>query len=80
MVQLNKRLEIRLDQTTFNLLQERSQKAHKSIGELIRLAVKQMYIQKDKKERLLASENLCHLNAPVTDWPQMEKEIEQGYG
>ena len=78
MITLNKRLEIRLDEATFNLLQETAKKMHTSIGEVVRTAIIQIYAQKKKNNRLGAFKKICRMNAPVCDWPQMEKEIEQG--
>ena len=75
---LSKRLEIRVESSTLRFLHEISKKRHESIGQLVRSAVKKLYLQNTKKERISAASNLCNLNAPAADWDQMEAEIEGG--
>jgi hypothetical protein len=79
MIKLSKRLEIRLDKKTFDVLAERAKTQHKSIGELIRSAIRQTFQPQSGRKRRSALQKLFSLNAPVSDWPQMEKDIEKGY-
>ncbi len=51
------------------------------ISVLIREAIEKAYFDEiDRRRRESALERLLKLNAPVSDWPQMEAEIEAGAG
>lgn len=80
MSNLTKRLELRLDEKRFKLLEEEAKRAHTSIAELIRRAVDKCYQPKNirVKKKLQAVKKMGEVNAPVSDWQEMEEEIVKG--
>ena len=80
MSDLAKRLELRLDEKRLKLLQEEARRAHVSIAELIRRAIDRCYQSKDTRVRrkLQAVKQMGKINAPVSDWQEMEDEIIKG--
>jgi len=49
-----------------------------SVGDLVREAIDQRY-KVSRHDKLRAVEQMANINAPVTNWQQMKKEIESGY-
>jgi len=80
MSDLVKRLELRLDEKRLKLLQEEAKKTHVSIAELVRRAIDKCYQPKDirVKRKLRAIKEMGKINAPVSDWQEMEDEIVKG--
>ena len=55
-----------------------AQRAQKPVGVLVREAVQKVYLQDVERERRQQALNrLVALNAPVSDWEEMEDEIIQ---
>ncbi|EEG76267.1 ribbon-helix-helix protein, CopG family [Dethiobacter alkaliphilus] len=75
---LDTRLEIRLYPEQLQKLKTEAKEKNTSVGDLVREAIDQRYIVL-KEEKLKAVEELANINAPVTTWEQMKKEIEAGY-
>jgi hypothetical protein len=79
---LSKRVEILLDPAEMESLRQQARKAKKSVGALIREAVKEKYLtptSKERKEalrRLLSAE--CQIDLPP--WKQLKKELEESMG
>ncbi len=75
---LDARLEIRLHPEQLQKLKEEAAEKKTSVGNLVREAIDQHYVMSTEK-KLRAIEQLTQINAPVTNWEQMKKEIEAGY-
>jgi hypothetical protein len=75
---LDVRLEVRLYPEQLKKLKEEAADKDTSVGELVREAIEQRY-EVSKDDRLKAVEQMASINAPVTTWEQMKKEIESGY-
>jgi len=74
-----RRVQSVLTQEQYEALLELSQSTGKPLSELIREAVEKTYLeQQDRNRRQSALARLISLEAPVSDWPDMEKEIIQG--
>ena len=79
---LSKRVEILLDPAEMEALRRQTKKARKSVGALIREAVKEKFLTptpKERKEvlkRLLSAE--CQIDLPP--WKQLKKELEESMG
>lgn len=76
---LSKRLEIRLDQERFAVLKKEASKQDKSIAELIREAIDKVLFRSTIDKRLEALKKMGKVDAPVSSWETMEKEIEKGH-
>lgn len=74
---LDARLEIRLYPEQLERLKEEAAKYNTSVGNIVREAIEQRY-QVTAAEKLKAVQQLSGINAPVSDWEQMKKEIEAG--
>ncbi|MDW7651383.1 MAG: ribbon-helix-helix protein, CopG family [Bacillota bacterium] len=72
---LEARLEIRLTPGQLDKLKSEAEETGSSVGELVREAIDQRY-QVSKEEKLAAVREIASLNAPVSDWETMKKEIE----
>ncbi len=73
-----KRVQIMLTEGQYELLVAHARQANKPLSTLIREAVEQSLlteIEQHRKEEALA--RLCAGDAPVSDWPEMEREIEE---
>lgn len=85
-VALNRRTQILLDDERDELLRRRSAETGKSVGELIRAAIDQLYAgqaQRDqaaleRRERALAG-FLAAPPLPVGEWSEVEDELEARY-
>ncbi len=73
---LTERLEIRVSHRTLRLVREEARTRGVSVGQLIREAIDRE-VDDGMADRLRAAEALFAIAAPVGDWPQMEREIEQ---
>ena len=79
---LSKRVEILLDPAEMEALRRQAKKANKSIGALIREAVKEKYLTPAPKER---KEALKQLLAPehavrFPSWKKIKQELEDSMG
>jgi predicted DNA-binding protein len=74
-----KRVQSLLTDEQYEMLVELSQSSGKPLSELIREAVEQVYFERKAHDRRQAAlQRLLSLQAPVDDWPEMEKEIAEG--
>ncbi len=80
MSDLAKRLELRLDEKRFKVLQEEAKRTQTSIAELVRRAIDKCYQPKNLrvKRKIQAVKEMGKINAPVSDWQEMEDEIIKG--
>ena len=79
---LSKRVEILLEPAEMESLRRQAKKAKKSMGALIREAVKEKYLTPTPKERKEALKRLlsaeCQIDLPP--WKQLKKELEESMG
>jgi len=79
---LSKRVEILLEPAEMESLRRQAKKAKKSMGALIREAVKEKYLTPTPKERKEALRRLfsaeCQIDLPP--WKQLKKELEESMG
>ncbi len=75
---LFERLEIRVSKEVAQQLREEARQRQVSVSELVREAIDFLLVH-DKEARRRAAEALFQIEAPVADWPEMEKEIELGF-
>lgn len=75
---LSKRVEILLDPAEMEALRRQAKKARKSVGALIREAVKEKYLMPTAKERKEALRRLLSPERAVAfpSWKQIKKELE----
>lgn len=76
---LTKRTQVLLDPEQYRQLKEEAKARSTSVGELVRRALKQTFLQSEQEKRLQALERILAMELPVSSWEQMEKEIEEGY-
>lgn len=74
---LNHKTTILLASSEYEHLKRKAVEAKSTMGELIRLAIRQVYLVKPKKKKSSWNQ-ISKLNAPVSDWETMEKEILKG--
>jgi predicted DNA-binding protein len=73
------RVQTVLSREQFDLLTRLSEETQKPLSLLVREAIQQVYVEKNKRQRRRqALQKLIELEAPVADWAQMEKEIING--
>lgn len=73
------RVQAVLTQEQYEALQQLSESTGKPLSELIREAIEKTYLeQQDRERREAALERLLSLDAPVSEWTDMEKEIARG--
>lgn len=79
MATYTERVQTVLTKEQYDRLMELAEDEQKPLSVMIREAVVERYLMRvDAQKRQQALANLLALDAPVTDWPQMEAEIEQG--
>jgi len=71
-------LEVHLPPQTLQLLRQEAERREIPLAELVREAI-DLLLAQDKQARMQATEALCHVEAPVTDWEQMKREIEEAH-
>ncbi len=74
-----RRVQTVLTEDAFQNLSRLAAETHKPLSVLIREAVEEAYFQQAvlaRRQRALKS--LLSLNAPVSDWPEMEEQIIRG--
>lgn len=74
---LTERLEVRLPTETLHLLRREAERRNVSVAQLVREAI-QLLLEEDRQARLRAAENLFRVGAPVAEWTEMKREIEEG--
>lgn len=79
---LTKRVEILLEPSEMQALQRHAKKARKSVGSLIRDAVKEKYLTPSSQERLAAVKRLTSPKRAVNfpPWDELKKELERSIG
>lgn len=79
---LTKRVEILLEPTEMEALRRQARRSKKSVGALIREAVKEKYLTPTSKEREAAVRRLlsveCQIDLPP--WSQVKKDLEENMG
>ena len=75
---LTKKTTILFPPKIYRQLEQVAEKQGTSVAHLIRKAAIQCYLVPDRRTRLEAVKALAAMKLPVADWPQMEREIEQG--
>lgn len=81
MSEYTERLEVRLRPGTYRLLREQAYVRGVSMGQLVREALERQYGTEARAvdpEKQRAMERLFELEAPVADWQEMKREIENG--
>lgn len=73
---LTERLEVRLPTHTLQLLRREAKRRGVSVGQLVREAIDLLQAE-DRHAKVQAAEALFHVDAPVADWPEMKREIEE---
>lgn len=74
-----RRVQTVLTDEQYRTLKHLSEKEDRPVSELVREAVKKVYLRKEALSRRRAAlESLLSLEAPVTDWEEMEEEIIKG--
>jgi len=73
---LTERLEVRLSPRTMQLLRQEARQRGVPVAQLVREAIESLLVQ-DREERLRAAEALFRIEAPVADWIEMKREIEE---
>jgi hypothetical protein len=74
-----KRAQILFPEEQYQKLQQEAHARDCSVGELVREAVVNRYLTRTQEERLAAAKRLCAMKLPVSDWEEMEAQIEQMY-
>jgi len=69
-------LEVHLPPQTLQLLRQEAERRETSVAELVREAI-DLLLARDKQACVQAAEALCQAEAPVRDWEQMKREIEE---
>ena len=75
---LTERLELRLPPELMRLLREEARRRGISVAQLVREAIEASLIG-DREARIRAAEELFRLEAPVSEWPEMKREIEEAH-
>ena len=73
-----RRMQILVSPQQYRALRAAASKRRMSMSEVVREALSKQLDLPSIEERLAAVERLSKLNAPVADWEQMEREIEEG--
>jgi len=75
---LSERLEVRLPPETAQLLRREAERRGVPVARLVREAI-DLLLQEDRQARLRAAEALFQVEAPIADWDQMKREIEEAH-
>ena len=78
MEKLSKKMTLLFSEDMYFQLKEISKLNKKSIGELVRNAITKCYKITTEEERIKSFNELCKIEAPVSDWEIMEREIMEG--
>jgi len=70
------RVELKLPPETLRLLRRQARAQKLSVGQVVNKAVEKM-LREDRRARIDAAKALFKVGAPVADWPEMKKEIEE---
>lgn len=72
---LSKRLEVRLSSKTFHLLRQEAKERKMPVAQLVREAIHRL-LHEDREVRKRMADALFCVEAPVSDWSEMKKELE----
>ena len=75
---LTERVEVRLSPEKVRLLREEARERNIPVSQLVRNAIDIMF-KEQRQSKLDAAEALFRVEAPVSDWPVMKKEIENAH-
>lgn len=75
---LTKKTTILFSPKTYRQLERLAEERKTSVAQLVRQAAIQCYLVPDRRTRMEAVKALAAMDLPVADWPQMEREIEEG--
>jgi hypothetical protein len=75
---LMERLEVRIPSPMIRQLRQEANRRGEPVAELVREAIAEM-LDRERHERERAAEALFGINAPVSDWEQMKREISAAY-
>ena len=79
MATYTQRVQTVLSQGQYERLQQLAEERQQPVSVLIREAIEHTYFEElDRRRRLQALDRLLSLDAPVSDWEEMETEIETG--
>jgi len=70
-----KRTQVLFPEDQYRRLRQEAKARGCSVGELVRDAVSQVYLEGSKEARLAVVRRIAAMNLPVADWPQMEEEM-----
>lgn len=73
-----RRMQILVSLDQYHALREAAARRHISMGEIIREVLSKELELPSVEKRLAAVERMARMNEPVSDWPQMKREIEEG--
>lgn len=76
MAELTERVEIRLSPEDMARLKREARRRRLSVGALVREAIRVPYAG-PSEERARAAEALARIGAPIADWPEIEREVEE---
>ena len=74
MATLTERVQVLLSPHQLRQLRSVAQARGESLGELIRRAVDEVYLQGERERRRAAVRRMAAMSLPVADWEQMECE------
>ena len=75
---MTKKTTILFPPKLYRQLEQLASRQGTSVAHLVRQAAIQRYLLPDRRTRLEAVRAIAAMNLPVSDWPQMEREIEHG--
>lgn len=78
MQSLTKKTTILFAPKMYKQLERLAEERGTSVAHLVRQAAIQCYLVPDRRTRMEAVRALAAMQLPVADWPQMEREIEEG--
>ncbi|MBI2940301.1 MAG: hypothetical protein HYY04_07650 [Chloroflexi bacterium] len=73
---LTERLEVPVSPNTVHLLRPEARRRGVPVAHVVREAI-DLLLEQDRRVRLRAAEALFQVGAPVADWDQMRREIEE---
>lgn len=75
---MTKKTTILFPPKLYRELERLAKKEKTSVAHLVRDAAIRRYLLPDRKTRLEAVKAIAAMQLPVSDWPQMEREIAEG--